>query len=152
MSSGPARAGDLDRRGHGHAPGAADEDPLGLRHPAGGEEALLVGDGDDLVVELGLPRRREEVLADALDEVRPARAAGEHRTLGVGGDDPDVRVLRLEVAGGAGDRAARAGTGDEVGDPPGGLAPQLGPGRQLVGARVGRVGVLVGAKGVRARR
>ena len=89
----------------------------------------------------------EEVLADALDEVGPPRSAGEHRPLRIGGDDLDVRVLRLEVAGGAGDRAARAGAGDEVGDPPGGLAPQLGPGRQLVGPGVRRVGVLVGAEG-----
>ena len=90
----------------------------------------------------------EEVLADALDEVRPSRAAGEHRALGVGGDDLDRRVLRLQVAGDAGDRAARARAGDEVGDPPGRLAPDLGPGGLLVGQRVGRVGVLVGAEGV----
>ena len=108
--------------------------------------------GDDLVVQVAVPRRREEVLADALDEVRPAGAAGEHRALGVGGDDPDRRVLRLEVAGDAGDRAARAGAGDEVGDPPGGLRPQLGPGGLLVGQRVGRVGVLVGAERAAARR
>ena len=93
---------------------------------------------------VGLPGGGEEVLADALDEVGPARPAGEHRALGVGGDDPHGGVLRLEVAGDAGDRAARAGPGDEVGDPPVGLAPDLGPGGQLVGPRVRRVGVLVG--------
>ena len=130
----------------------ADQDALDLGDPPGGQEALLVADGDDLVVQLRLPRRREEVLADALDEVRPAGAAREHRALRVGGDDADVGVLRLEVAGRAGDRAARAGTGDEVGDPPGRLRPQLGPGRLLVGQRVVRVGVLVGPEGVAAPR
>ena len=89
-----------------------------------------------------------EVLADALDEVRPARAAGEHRHLRIGGDDLDVGVLRLQVSGGAGDGAARAGAGDEVGDAPAGLAPHLGPGGLLVGQRVVGVGVLVGAERV----
>ena len=71
MSSGVGAAGDLDRRGHRHAPGPTDQDPFGLGHAPGGEEALLVGDGDDLVVQVRVPRRREEVLADALDEVWP---------------------------------------------------------------------------------
>ena len=78
----------------------------------------------------------------------PTRAAGEHRALGIGGDDPDRRVLLLQVPGRAGDRAARAGAGDEVGDPPGGLPPDLGPGGLGVGERVVGVGVLVGAEGV----
>ena len=47
---------------------------------SGGEEALLVGHGDDLV-ELGLPRAGKK-LHHALDEVGPSRAAGEHRPSG----------------------------------------------------------------------
>ena len=108
--------------------------------------------GDHLVVQLRLPGGREEVLADALDEVRPARATREHRALRVGGDDADVGVLLLEVARRAGERAARAGTGDEVRDPAGGLLPDLGSGGLGVGERVVRVGVLVGTEGVALRR
>ena len=126
----------------------AHQDALDLGHPAGGEEALLVADRDDVVVEVRVPRGREEVLADALHEVRAPRPAREHRALGVGGDDLDGRVLGLQVAGDPGDRAARAGPGDEVGDAPGRLGPQLGPGGLLVGQRVGRVGVLVGPERV----
>ena len=84
------------------------------------------------------------------DEIRPSRSAREHRALGIGADDLHVGVLRLQVAGDAGDRAAGADAGDEVRDAPGGLAPDLGAGGQLVRARVGLVGVLVGTE--RARR
>ena len=140
------RLGDADRRRDGHATGAADEDALDLGDAAGGQEALLVADRDDVVVEVAVPGRREEVLTDALDEVRPPGPAGEHRALRVGGDDLDRRVAGLEVAGHARDRPARAGAGDEVGDAAGGLRPQLGPRRLLVRERVGRVGVLVGSE------
>ena len=84
-------ARDADRSGDRQPARPADQDPLGAAHAARGEEALLVADRDHLVVEVGLPRGREEVLADTLDQVRPARPAGEHRALGVGGDDADRR-------------------------------------------------------------
>jgi hypothetical protein len=81
---------------------------------------------------------------DALDEVRPAVAAGVDRADRVGAVDlhPAVGDL-LEVAADAAERAAGAGAGDEVRDPPVGLLPQLRPGALVVRARVGRVGVLV---------
>ncbi len=132
---GPGPLRHLDRGGDGHAAGSTDQDALDLADATGGEEALLVADRDHLVVELGLPRGREEVLADTLDQVGPAGAAREHRALRVGGDDLDRRVLLLEVARRAGERAARAGAGDEVGDAPGRLAPQLGSGRLARGRR-----------------
>ncbi len=54
------------------------------------------------------------------------------------------RVLLLEVAPDAADRAAGAHAGNEVGDPAVRLLPDLGTGGLVVGARVVRVGVLVG--------
>ena len=85
-----------------------------------------------------------EVLADALDEVRLDLVVGVDRADRVGADDLDRRVHLLEVAPGAGDRAARADAGDEVRDLPGGLLPQLRAGRRVVRGRVGLVEVLVG--------
>ena len=77
----------------------------------------------------------------------PARPARVHRSGRVGAHDLHPGVLRLEVAADAGDGAARAHAGDEVRDPAGGLPPDLGAGRLLVGPRVPLVAVLVGPEG-----
>ena len=90
-----------------------------------------------------------EVLADALDEVGLDVVAGVDRADRVGADDLDGRVALLEVAAGAGDRAAGADAGDEVRDAAARLLPQLGAGGRVVGVRVGRVEVLVGLEGAR---
>ena len=73
----------------------------------------------------------------------------EDRALGVGADDEQVGLLLLEVARGAGDRAARADGEDERVDLPTGLLPELGPGRLVVRLRVGQVRVLVGLERAR---
>ena len=88
-------------------------------------------------------RAGEEVLADALGQVRPGGVARQDGALRIRADDDDRRVLRLQVAGRAGDRAAGPDAGDEVGHPPLGLVPDLGAGRPLVGVRVLLVPVLV---------
>ena len=72
---------------------------------------------------------------------------GVDRAHGVGADDLDGRVLLLQVASRSGDRAAGADADDEVRELAVGLAPQLRPGRLVVGLRVGRVRVLVGLEG-----
>ena len=90
--------------------------------------------------------RRPEVLADALDEVGLDLVVGVDRADRVGADDLDGRVLLLEVAPDAGDRAAGADADDEVRDAPAGLAPQLRPGRLVVRLRVGRVAYWLGWK------
>ena len=59
----------LDRARHRRAARAADEEPLEAHQIARHQEALLVVDADDLVDDLEVHRRREEVLADALDLV-----------------------------------------------------------------------------------
>ena len=116
---------DLERRVHGQPARAADQQALGLGQPARREERVLVGDrhvavDDRRVVGLG-----PEVLADALDEVRVDLLVGVDRADRVGADDLDRRVLLLQVARRAGDRAARADADDEVGDRAAALAPQL---------------------------
>ena len=75
------------------------------------------------------------------------RVAGQDRALRVGADDLDVRVLLLEVAADAGDRAAGADAGDEDGDPALGLLPDLRAGGAVVDLGVGQVGELVGPPG-----
>jgi hypothetical protein len=109
--------GHLERRDDGHAAGASDQQPLLAGEAAGHLERVGVGDGDDLVGDLGVVGARPEVLADTLHQVRAARAAGVDRALGVGADDLDPTAGDLlEVAADAGDRAAGAHAGDEVRD------------------------------------
>ena len=91
-------ARDLERGVHRGAARAADEQALALRHPAGGEERVGVAHFDHAIDERRVEGRRPEVFADTLDEVRPPRPAGVHRTRRVGADDLHVRVLRLQVA------------------------------------------------------
>ena len=139
--------GRLVRDAHGGSDGGAarptDEETLLARDSAGHQERRLVADRDDPVDDRRVVGLGPEVLADALDQVRPPRSTRVHRAFGVGADDLHARVLRLEVAADAGDRAARAESRDEVGDPAGGLAPDLGPGRVDVRLRVRGVRVLV---------
>ena len=69
---------------------------------------------------------------------------GVDRALRVGADDQEVRVLLLQVAARAGDRAARAdGDHDRV-ELAAGLLPDLGARRLVVRLRIGHVRVLVG--------
>ncbi len=118
--------------------------PSSRGQPARREEAVAVRDhhhpvGDGPVVGVG-----PEVLADALDQVGPPRTSGIHRALRVGPHDLDGRVLALQVTADPADRAPRADAGDQMGDAARRLAPDLRPGRQLVGPGIVRVGVLVG--------
>ena len=136
--------GQLLRGVRRHPRRAADEQRLLAGQPTGVGERVGVRDLDDPVRDLAVVAVGPEVLADALDEVRAAAAAGVHRPGRVGADDLDVGVLLLEVAADAADRAAGADAAHEVGDLPVGLLPDLGTGRLVVGARVVRVGVLVG--------
>src|SRR6185295_10487297 len=114
---------------------------------AGGEEGVPVGYRHDPVDDAAVVGLGPEVLADALHQIRPPVTAGVHRPLGVGADDLDGRVLRLQILANAADRAAGADAGHEVCDPPGCLAPDLGPGAAYVRRRVLSVAVLVGLEG-----
>ena len=137
----------LQRGVHREPARAAHEHPLGLREPAGGDEAVAVGDRDVAVGDGGVVGGGPEVLAHALDEVGMDLFVRVDRALRIGADDLDVRVLLLEVARHPGDRAAGADADDQVRELAVGLAPQLRPGRLVVRLRVGRVRVLVGLEG-----
>ena len=142
-------ADDLARRDHRRPARAAGQDPLLAGEAAGHRERVAIADADPAVDDRRVVGAREEVLADALGQVRAGRVAGQDAALGIGADDLDRRVARLEDAGGAGDRAAGPDAGHEMGDPALGLVPQLGAGRPFVRRRVLHVPVLVGLEGAR---
>ena len=142
-------ADDLARGDHRRAARTAGQDALLARDPPRHRERVAVADADPAVDDGRVVGAREEVLAHALGQVRPSRVARQDAALRVGADDLDRRVPCLERVGGAGDRAAGPDAGDEMGDPPVGLVPQLGTGRPLVGRRVLGVPVLVGLERAR---
>src|SRR5690606_24768905 len=141
--------GHLQGGGYRGAAGPADEEALLAGDAPGGGEAHRVADRHHLVDHRRVVGAGPEVLAGALHEVRAAGAARVHRALGGGADDLDVGVALLQVAPDAGDRAAGADAAHEVGDPPPGLGPDLGPGGVVLGLRVVRVVVLVRLPGPR---
>ena len=105
---------DVDRRGDRGAGRNADRNALDPRHQAGGVEGGLVADGDDLVDHGAIEDRRNEAGADALDLVRPGRAAGEDgRVFRLDRDHADARLARFQHLADAGDRAAGADAGDD---------------------------------------
>ena len=133
-----------DHRGPARLPG---QDPLLARDPAGHGERVPVADTDPAVDDGGIVGPREEVLAHALGQVAAGDVAGQDAALRVRTDHPDRRVLRLEVAGRARDRAAGTDAGHQVRDPALRLLPDLGTRRLLVRRRVLHVPVLVRLEG-----
>src|SRR6185436_20049788 len=104
---------------------AADEEAFLAREPARHRERFLVGDRHVVVDHAEVEGARHLVLADALDLVRNAfgfaRALaaprfGQNGADGIAGDDLDARILLLQIAADAADRAAGAGGEDEVRD------------------------------------
>ena len=83
--------GELTGREGRHAGRAAHEHRLLAGQAAGEGERVGVGDLDDPVGDGPVVGLGPEVLADALDEVGAAGAAGVDRARGVGADDLDVR-------------------------------------------------------------
>ena len=140
---------DLDRGVHGRSAGAADQQALLAGHAPGRQERVLVGHGHPLVDDVLVEGLRVEVLADALDEVRVhvLLAGRVDRALGVCADDDHVRLLLLQVAARARDRAAGSDRDHERVDLAARLLPDLGAGRLVVGLRVALVRVLVGLVG-----
>jgi hypothetical protein len=78
-------------------------------------ERIAVADLPELVDEVEVERRRDLVVADPLDlvgrtgfHVSRTVIGREYRADRVARDDPDLRVLLLQIARRAGDRPARA--------------------------------------------
>ena len=111
---------------------------------------LLVRDLDDVVNVLEPGRFRDEVLPDPFDLVRVSfyhllliEIVLQDRAEGVHADDPNLRVLLLQVAADPADRPAGPHPADEMGDGAVRVSPDLRAGRLVVGPRIGLVGVLV---------
>src|SRR5262249_33651226 len=137
---------DLERRPDGRPTRAADEEPFVTGEPARGQERVAVGDADPLVDDRRVHRLRPRVLADSLDEVRVhvlLVLGREDRAFGVGADDQDVRLVLLEVAADAGDRAARPDGDDDRVDLATRLLPDLGARALVVRLRIRHVRVLI---------
>ena len=82
---------------------------------AAGGKGVVIFDGDDLVVDLGVQHVGDEACADALDLVGAGDAGGQHGGgLGLHGDYLDGGVLFLQELANAGDGAAGADTGAEA--------------------------------------
>src|SRR6185295_9015312 len=106
----------------------------GRREAARGEEGVAIAHADPAVDDRRVEGRRPEVLPDALDHVAldvVGRRGGVDRAGRIRADDHEAGIALLEVAGGAGDRAAGPDADDQVRDPPAALLPQLGPGRAV---------------------
>ena len=141
----PARH--LQRGPHRHAARAAHQQALLGRQPAGGEERVAVGNGHVAVDHARVESARPEVLPHALDQVRLDLLVRVDRAHRVSADHLDGRVALLQIAAGAGDRAARAHAHHQVRYAPAALLPQLRAGAVVVRLGVGRVEVLVGLEG-----
>ena len=140
---GGAFVGDLQRCSNRRAARTTDQQALLLADSASHREGVGVADRNDPIDQVGVIRRRPEVLTDAFDQVRAARATGVHRPLGIGADHLDRWVLLFQIAADTREGAAGAAAGDEVRDGAVGLSPDLRAGRLVMGQRVGRIEVLI---------
>src|SRR6202049_3559770 len=107
---------DLDGCVEREAGRTTDENPLLTGELSRGNEALALGDLDEVIDDVAVEGARPEVLADALDLVRSDLAAVDG-TFGVCADHPHRRVLLLQVSAHPADRAAGADAGAEGRDP-----------------------------------
>ena len=140
----------LERRVERRAGRAARQNSLLAGEPSGQVERLVVVHRDDLVDHREIERPRKEVLPDPLDfiglrsdDLLRIEILLEDRADRIGPDDLDLRILLLQEARRAADRAAGAEARDEVVDLPAGLAPDLGARAAVVGVGVGRIEILI---------
>ena len=132
------------------AGGDADQDAFLRAEESARRERIFARDRHDLIIDGRIEHLRHKARADALDLVRTGLSAGKDRTVGrLDRDDLHIRVLRLQVFPGAGDRAAGTDARDEDIHITVGVLPDLGTGGQLVRLRVGRVDELSRNEAVR---
>ena len=127
------------------AGGDACEHPVQAHQRPPGREGFLVRDGNHLVVGGGVERRRHETRADALQAVRTRCTALQHRALyRLHRHHAHRGILRLQIFGHAGQRAAGAHARHEDVYLAVGILPDFGTGGAAMHRWVGRVGKLVG--------
>src|SRR5262249_3400991 len=131
--------------GHSGAAGAPQHDAFAAGDGSGDVERLGIADANPVIDELAVERLWHEVLADAFYPPPPGRAAGEDRAFRIGPDDLDVGIAFLQVAGHAGDRAARADAGHEGRDAALGLLPDFRAGSAIMNFGISQVRELVGS-------
>ena len=120
-----------------------------MAHGAAGGKSVVVLDGDDLVIDLGVEDVGHKTGADTLDLVRAGLTLREHRgSGGLDGDNLNLGVLLLEELAHAGHGTTGADAGDEDVDLAVGVIPDLGAGRGLVDGGVGGVHKLAGDNAV----
>ena len=116
---------------------------------AAGGKGVVIFDGDDLVVDLGVQHVGDEACADALDLVRTGGTLAQDRGGSrLNGHDLDAGILALEVLAHTGDGAAGADAGYKDVNLAVGVVPDLGAGGGDVRLGVGRVDELAGDEGV----
>ncbi len=147
----------LDGPRHRRPRATAHEQPLLPHQLSGHEEAFLVVDAHDVVDDLEVHGRRQEVLPDAFDVIgeRAGHPASLHelvveRADGVDAHQSKAGLLLLEEAAASRDGPARSHAGHEDVDLAGRLFPDLRGRGEVVGFGVGGVVVLVRVE--RARR
>src|SRR5579875_180548 len=150
-----AIAGHAESGRNAAAAGAAGEDAFALGQAARPEETFLVAYLQHVVEHGKIHGGRQDVLADAFDNigVRLADRAGfrvlvEQRAQRIDADDFDRRIFFLEETADAGGRAAGAEAADEMGDLAFGIVPNFGAGEAVVRVGIGGIIVLVGEKRV----
>ena len=108
---------------------------------AAGGKGVVIFDGDDLVVDLGV----QHVGYEALNLVRTGSALAQDRGgSGLNGHDLDAGILALEVLAHTGDGAAGADAGYKDVNLAVGVVPDLGAGGGDMSLGVGRVDELAG--------
>ncbi len=129
-------ADDLAGRDHRGPARPAGQDPLLAGQSPGHREGVVVAHAHPAIDDGRVVRPRDEVLADALGQVRPGGVPRQDAPLRVGADHLDRRVLVLEEVRHAGDGPAGPDAGHEVGDPAVRLPPRV-PGRSSAHGRPG---------------
>ena len=116
-------------------------------------ERVLVGDVDDLVDVFEVNVFGNDLLADTFNKIGRGLhelpcffVCLEHRTVRVGADHADLRVLLFQVAAGSANRSAGANARDKVSDSSFGLLPDLVGCAVIVREPVGLVRVLIGVE------
>src|SRR6185369_15177183 len=136
---------------------AAAKDSLQSPKLAGQFERFSIGDINHFVDVLDVYVRWNNLLADALDKVRSRlnNLSGlfvglENRAVRICADNPDARVFLFQKPSGAGNRATRSESRDEVRNLPFSLPPKLRTGRSVMCFRICSIRILVGIKRIRS--
>ena len=142
--------GQLDSGPYGSAGGDTHQHALALADLPASGKGILIGDRDNLVIDLGIQDGGNKPSADALDAMLTGDAGGKDGGgLRLDGDDADGRIFLPEVAAHTGDGTAGADPCHKGIHLPIGILPDLRGGGGVVGLGVGLIDKLAGDEAVR---